>query len=150
MSIVIQNRQAVQYDTTITMETMICCKCAIPFAIPADFKESVRKTQELFYCPNGHGQSYTKSTAQILEEKINKMNEDKECEFNYLKNQIRWKEEKIVSQKKENTVLKTKHTKFKNKIIHGVCPVDNCGRTFSNLYEHIKNQHPEYKINHTT
>lgn len=37
-----------------------CCSCGIPFSIPDDTDNDLRKTYRIFYCPAGHGQSYVK------------------------------------------------------------------------------------------
>lgn len=142
MSIIIQNKKSVEYGLTVQMETIICYKCAIPFSVPQQYKTHLRSSQDSFFCPNGHSQSYTKSTETILREKIERIEREKQNEVNYLKNQIYQKEEKIISQKKENIVLKSKHTKLKNRVVNGVCPC--CNRSFKGLHEHIKKQHPEF------
>lgn len=147
MGVMIANKESIQYDSYVSMETIVCYKCAIPFGVPMNYKKHLQASQDGFYCPNGHYQSYSKSTEAILREKIAKIEADKEKQENYLRNQIKWKEEQILSKKKEVTVLKSKATKLKNRIVHGVCPC--CGRTFQNMYEHIKHMHPDYK-NETT
>jgi hypothetical protein len=35
-------------------------------------------------------------------------------------------------------------TKTKRRVHHGVCPVEGCRRTFQNLRDHVRNQHPDY------
>lgn len=47
-----------------------CCECGTIFLIPHFLNENLKKTMRVFYCPNGHGQSYTKSTADILREQL--------------------------------------------------------------------------------
>lgn len=143
MSVVIQNKESIVYESMLQFETIICYKCAIPFAVPTRYKQHLKDSQDSFYCPNGHSQSYTKSTETILREKIQRIERQKEQEENYLRSIISRKEELINSKSKEVKVLKSKHTKLKNRIANGVCPC--CQRSFQNLHEHIKNQHPDYK-----
>lgn len=47
-----------------------CCTCGVKFAISTDLKNNFKETKKTFYCPNGHGQAYVKSTAEILQEKL--------------------------------------------------------------------------------
>lgn len=32
--------------------------------------------------------------------------------------------------------------------IHGVCPVQNCGRSFANVQRHLDQQHPQWVTEH--
>lgn len=47
-----------------------CCSCGVVFWITRDLNTNLQKTKHTFFCPNGHPQSYTKSTAQRLEEEL--------------------------------------------------------------------------------
>jgi hypothetical protein len=53
-----------------------CCNCGVVFLVSERLHLSWRRTKQTFYCPNGHGQSYTKSTAAILEERLAKKDEE--------------------------------------------------------------------------
>lgn len=57
-----------------------CCECGIDFGFTASFQANLKKTKQTFYCPNGHAQSYTKSTADILREKLT-IEEQKNCDL---------------------------------------------------------------------
>lgn len=50
--------------------TEICCNCGCVFAMPKEMQTRFKANKQTFYCFNGHGQSYTKSTAEILQEKL--------------------------------------------------------------------------------
>lgn len=43
---------------TINMVAVECCNCGVCFAMPADLNRNFRESKRMFYCPNGHGQSY--------------------------------------------------------------------------------------------
>lgn len=47
-----------------------CCVCGVSFYISSKLISSLKKTKRDFYCPNGHCQSYIKSTEEILKETI--------------------------------------------------------------------------------
>jgi hypothetical protein len=80
-----------------------CCDCGVLFGMTTKFKEHRLKDKRNFFCPNGHEQAYIKSTAQILQEKLD--------EKQRLLNE---KTEQIYSLQNENERLK-KQTKPKNK-----------------------------------
>lgn len=136
MSYNIQNKEGIQYSTLLQMETIICYKCAIPFAVPSNYKRHLQSSQDDFFCPNGHEQRYTKSTEQILREKI----KDQEETF---QRRLNWANQDNEMLKKERTVLKGKITRIKNRISNGMCPC--CNRTFQNLVSHMKTKHPDFK-----
>jgi len=50
--------------------TVDCYKCGVMFAVDKQLDAAWRRDKTTFHCPNGHGQSYSKSTAEILQEKI--------------------------------------------------------------------------------
>lgn len=142
MSAHVINEEGVQYGITVTLETIVCYKCSIPFAVPSQYKKHLQSSQENFYCPSGHQQHYTKSTETILKERLEVQKAAHENEIARLKNNIQWANDRTNRVVKERTALKGKITKIKNRIKNGVCPC--CNRTFANLHQHMKNQHPEF------
>ena len=67
--------------TTINFESVDCCTCGIIFQIPEEFEEDRQEDGQVFYCPNGHAQSYQ----DCEEEKIKRL----ESENSELKKQVR-------------------------------------------------------------
>lgn len=47
-----------------------CCKCGVISLISVSLDKAYRASKASFYCPNGHAQSYVKSTEQILNETL--------------------------------------------------------------------------------
>jgi hypothetical protein len=138
------NKERQTFSEFIEMETIVCYSCAIPFAVPSSFKKNLQANQEYFYCPNGHQQHYSKSTESILKEKIDKLEKQKAEENQYFSELIFVKNKRIQESKKEIKVLKAKNTikrKKLERVKNGVCPC--CNRSFQNLMDHMKNQHPE-------
>jgi|ERR1017187_1588098 hypothetical protein len=43
---------------TVNFETEECNQCGIIFQVPEEFCENRQEDGSIFYCPNGHGQSY--------------------------------------------------------------------------------------------
>lgn len=72
-----------------------CCNCGVIFFMTNSLNKSFRNTKKTFYCPNGHGQSYSEST----EDKLNR-------DIMYLNN-------KVFNLERENTALKAKKTRKK-------------------------------------
>lgn len=54
-------------DKLVTIE---CCECAYTIHVTAELKQRLQDNGKLFYCINGHGQSYSKPTVSILREKV--------------------------------------------------------------------------------
>ena len=83
-------------------EKIECYKCGVIFAVSKTFESSWRRDKSTFYCPNGHGQSYTKSTAELLEERIKEKDR-----------KIFEKDTEIFRLEKENRRLKKRNNPLK-------------------------------------
>lgn len=58
-------------EITIKMEVIECANCGMPFGVPADKVERLRKCHNFFYCPSGHSQNFpAKSNEEKLREEI--------------------------------------------------------------------------------
>lgn len=134
------NKENLTYGSTVTLVTVECCQCGVPFAMPQELNQSLRKTKSIFFCPNGHDQIYSKSTADILREKIARIEQEKEEQRKHLQAEADlWKEhwdKAVKERKKADRKLK--------RLSNGVCSC--CNRTFTNLAEHMKTKHPEQII----
>jgi hypothetical protein len=53
------------------LEWVSCCACGVAFAAPASFWKGRRANRAEFFCPNGHSQSFTESTADRLQRELN-------------------------------------------------------------------------------
>lgn len=109
-----------------------CCNCGIPFFIPSYHRKQLIADKRFFYCPNGHSQYYSTNEADRLKDQLKREKErhDKEQSELYDK----WLAEAGARAKAER-LLKRVHK--------GVCPC--CNRSFANLQQHMKKQHPEVK-----
>jgi hypothetical protein len=111
----------------VVMEVEDCCVCGIPFAMSADYIMRKRETQDTFYCPNGHGQSYSESEADILRASLGAA-----------------KDQLAAANLRVNR-LKEESRRQRVRASNGVCPC--CNRSFVNLARHMAGQHPRYVNN---
>jgi hypothetical protein len=119
-----------------------CYRCKTPFAM----SESVynlalqRKGDIEFFCPNGHGQVYTKGETE--EQKLRRERDRLKQEAAYLNDRV--EEERAARQlaERRTSAAKGQITKMKNRAAAGVCPC--CNRTFANLHRHMSSQHPGF------
>ena len=118
------------FTETLVMKLIYCANCNIPFAISENHQDRMRETHEGFYCPNGHSNIYNGLNP---EEKLRAELKRKEQE---LANVVT---EKIIMKNDFENTIKIKDRKLK-RLTNGVCPC--CNRTFSNLHNHMKKQHP--------
>lgn len=58
-------------ETHVTTE---CCNCGVLIAMTPDYLQNLKKHKNTFYCPNGHGQSFTTSTEDRLRAELAEKN----------------------------------------------------------------------------
>lgn len=122
-------------STELKLVTEECYQCGVTFAMPEDFKRYRLADQETFYCPNGHGQCYAgKTDAQKLREAKQQLERAATRE--------RALRDQADASERSNRALKGVITRTKNRVANGVCPC--CHRTFPDLADHMKDQHPNY------
>lgn len=143
MGTTILNKDSICYGSAVTMETITCISCGIPFAVPSEYKSHLQSSQESFYCPNGHSQRYAKSTEEILKERLEKQKQEHEAAVERLRRNIQWANHDRDNAIRQRTAIKGQMTKLKNRVKNGVCPC--CNRTFQNLQQHMATQHPDFK-----
>ena len=90
--------------TEIELSSTICANCGIVFAIPSRLNDSLNKTGNTFYCPNGHTLSYGEGENKRLKDKL----ESKEGQLDNQADTIREQEREISNKKGQITKLKKK------------------------------------------
>ncbi len=118
------------FQRTATLETETCCNCGILFAMPAEIRQRRLREGGDFYCPNGHGQHYTKTTEQQLREQLMReksQREQAQAEANDLRD--------------KNLKMNGKLSRVYKRVKNGVCPC--CNRHFVNLENHMKTKHQD-------
>jgi coenzyme F420-reducing hydrogenase beta subunit len=133
------------YELNLNTELTIieaCASCGIAWAVPKHYL--VTKQEEggrgVVYCPNGHTNVWDKSPrVRELELKLEQSNK-----LRTYADQARDRALDLAEKRKKHlTVTKGKLTKLKNRVGNGVCPC--CNRSFVNMAEHMKKQHPDFK-----
>lgn len=108
-----------------------CGGCGFPFMVPAQWLQKLMDENGSYHCPNGCSRKFTGPTEA---QKIKALLEKERNEHLASERAISDKLAKVVAEKnKINRQLK--------RVNNGVCPC--CNRTFSNLQQHMKTQHPE-------
>lgn len=121
-----------EYIENTWLETEVCCKCGMMFAMPKDYQRRRRDDHAVFYCPSGHSQHYTgKTEAQRLKDQL----ADKD-------RSLAWERDRANRIKHERDQVTRAHQRMRIRVANGVCPC--CNRSFENLRNHMKSQHPEF------
>ncbi|MES2524062.1 MAG: hypothetical protein V4617_15250 [Gemmatimonadota bacterium] len=128
------------------LATLTCCNCGMLFAMPAEVEQRRRDDHKTFYCPNGHGQSYSgKSEAELLRDQLaKKTHEIEQAQANakhYRESRDRVEEQKRHIERRLSATQGVV-TRHKRKIAAGKCPC--CSAEFKNLAAHMKTQHPKW------
>lgn len=129
--------QALWFNTV--FKTITCYKCQITFAVDASIRARWIDTHEIWYCPNGHQQHYLGETEA---QRLRKQLDAKERELQFARNNAASERAAREQTERRLTARKAVNTRLRNRIKHGVCPC--CRRTFTNVAQHMKTQHPKF------
>jgi hypothetical protein len=121
-----------------------CHRCKCQMWIPDELNSAAlhkRGPEGIhFYCAYGHGQHYADG-----ESDLDKMRRERD----HLAQQLAYKDDRIKTlcddaeaADRRAAAAKGQVTKLKKRASAGTCPC--CSRTFSNMSEHMKKQHPEF------
>jgi hypothetical protein len=128
------------YSYSGELEFHQCHVCDIPFAIPVErSRRMIRQRdngvkQDGVSCPNGHFFVYGgKSKVQRLEEQRDRAESLATERLG-----------RLERERKSHSATKGQLTKTKNRIAKGICPVQSCHRSYVNVANHMKKQHPDF------
>lgn len=112
----------------VTIETLQCANCGLPFGITKEYMSCRRDDHGGFYCPNGHVNYYPQaSEAEVLRKKLS------DEQARHANTQL----ELMAAQKSKQRLEK--------RIKNGACPC--CNKQFVQLTRHMKSKHPDYQEN---
>lgn len=124
---------------SLNFEIIQCANCGISFGLTKDYIRRRREDGEGFHCPSGHSNTYAgKTEVDRLKRELESERKLKE----WAQQDATKARERATHQERRANTFKGHLTRTKNRIAGGVCPC--CNRTFQNLANHMKHQHPSY------
>lgn len=114
------------------------CWCGTPFWLPQRLLESAHKAGHTIYCPHGHTLTWKETEADKLRRERDRLKQE----------QARLEDEKREAWATANAQLERaqkaerKVKTMTKRAAAGTCPC--CQRTFKNMAEHMKHQHPQF------
>jgi hypothetical protein len=123
-----------------TLAVISCCDCGILFGVPEDFRQQCRDAgpKRSFWCPNGHQQHYTTTTADRLRRDLEAERRRRE----WAESARKAAQDQADSAHRSAAAYKGQVTRIRKRVGNGVCPC--CHRTFQQLSAHMANKHPDY------
>jgi len=115
-----------------THSTCITCGCA--YAIPTTMWNAQRQSGGYHHCPNGHPQGWSKDGCE---------NAQLRRERDRLKQQAAQKDDEIREAQAAAEKARKEIARVKRRHAAGTCPC--CKRTFTNMANHMRTKHPDYK-----
>jgi hypothetical protein len=94
-------------------------------------KADKSSTNRNWYCPNGHSLIFTEYAADRLQRELDRT-----------KQQIARVEDEKREAERRADLAEKREKRLKKRASAGTCPC--CQRTFSNMSEHMKHEHPEF------
>lgn len=125
-------------DFKTRLEVHYCVNCSMPFAAPIRFFEERRTDGAAFYCPMGHGASYSEREIDRLKKQLEQ--EQRTSEWWRVNSQS--KDKQIHGLNVQVGKVKAKLRRTEVRVSNGVCPC--CHRSFVGLARHMKKKHPDY------
>ena len=114
------------------------CWCGTPFMLPERLLDSAINSGHTIYCPHGHTLHWKDTEADKLRrERDNLKQQQALLEDEARQANIRAFEATERAKKSERA-----KKRLEKRTSAGTCPC--CQRTFSNMAEHMKHQHPEF------
>jgi len=120
-----------------------CAGCGIDFGIGQDFERRRREDHGTFYCPNGHSNVYDHETEA---ENLRFQNERLRAQAKTARENEQFHRERAAHERRSAAAVRGHLTRLRNRISNGVCPC--CQRSFENVRNHIKGQHPAFAETH--
>jgi hypothetical protein len=122
------------------METLLCGKCGITFAVPSHFYRECREEgpNKTWYCPNGHPRVFAESETDKVRRERDRLAQRVAEKDDEIKRQREMRE----AAERSASAARGQVTRIRNRVAKGVCPC--CNRTFENLSRHMATKHPHF------
>lgn len=117
------------------LEEKTCPVCYVQYAAPAAMFRLKLERGGNWYCPNGHSIHFTETEAD-------KMRRERDAARQQIARVEDEKRLAVAEAERRATAAERAHRASQKRASAGNCPC--CQRTFSNMAEHMKTQHPEF------
>lgn len=124
-------------DVTVTL-SQTTCWCGTPFAVPHDLLKAAHNAGHTIYCPHGHTLCWKDTEADKLRRERDRLKQDQARLEDEAKQA--WTTAAALRERADKAEKATKRLKKRSSA--GTCPC--CSRTFANMAEHMKHQHPTF------
>lgn len=123
------------------MPMVNCHRCATQYLLPDELYKAAKSSESInFYCPYGHAAHYP--AGETEETRLRRERDRLKQQQARLEDEKReaWVDCQRQRERAEKAEKATKRLKKRSSA--GTCPC--CSRTFSNMAEHMKHQHPGF------
>lgn len=118
-----------------------CCRCKTHIVLPNDLYSAAKKSPAIsFYCPYGHPQHFPAGESEA--EKLRRERDRLAQQIAEKDDEIKWQRDIRERAERQLSAQRGQVTKLKKRASAGTCPC--CSRTFQNMAEHMKKQHPDF------
>lgn len=124
-------------NVTVELETETCW-CGMPFALPRDLRYQARNRNHTIFCPLGHTITWKETEETRLRLERDRLKQ----QTAQLEDEAREARRLAVEASQRAAKYEAANKRLKKRSAAGTCPC--CQRTFSNMAEHMKRQHPEF------
>ena len=114
------------------------CWCGTPFMLPERLLDSAVNSGHTIYCPHGHALHWKDTETDKLRRERDRLKQDQARLEDEAKQA--WATAEALRARADKAEKATKRLKKRSSA--GTCPC--CARTFSNMAEHMKHQHPDF------
>lgn len=130
-----------QISVAITLTEINCGSCGGTYALNERYRAKRQEEGNGWHCPYcqctwGY---FGKTEAQQLREQL----EAEKRRTEWAQNNAKAEREAREATERRLIARKAANTRLRNRVKNGVCPC--CSRTFINLQQHMKSQHPDFQ-----
>lgn len=112
-------------------ETWSCGECGVRQAVSLAAWNGRKSSGKSFYCFNGHSRVFRETTEVKLKLALERERQVREAA-----------EARAMTAETNLEQVSKAHRKMRERVMNGVCPC--CNRSFGNLRDHMRTEHPEF------
>lgn len=117
-----------------------CITCGVRYAMPTSMYKHQQEKGGFHHCPNGHSQGWSKEESELA--RLRRERDVAKQQIARAEDEAREAREAWGRAERDAAKAKAETKKLKKRTSAGTCPC--CQRTFSNMAEHMKHQHPQF------